>query len=221
MARPLVGRVPLRRALLSKWREELGERQPKCRRQLRCGADTDVALATFDAADVIAVQAGSCRQFLLRHFPVSSQFPHAPSDGDGQSNGHAAYRGELNTTGLHTIVFIYSECNWNRDTTSDELLWRSAELRLESGPVRLRSRGRTRVRDRSWLGRLQFGPTASLNLFTASAARSSASTRIRRPPPWRRSGVGSSRSWVKSVSNPKTRNHREGSRKVKPNASPA
>lgn len=101
----------LRCPLLSKWREELCQRQAQSRRQLRRGRDANIALAPFHAADVIAVEAGPCRQILLRHTPVSAQFTDSPPNGDWQLNGHARYRGGLNTTGLHTIVFMIPQAS--------------------------------------------------------------------------------------------------------------
>jgi hypothetical protein len=87
------------------WRRNQ-KRDAECHRETPQGVNANVSLATFNAADIIPMQIGPRRQFLLRHARLLAQSPNATTDCPRQV--HAGMVGGLNTIGLHTIVFIAS-----------------------------------------------------------------------------------------------------------------
>lgn len=109
--------APARHLLGGRWREpsaparplperfeKLRKRKVQGRGEPRHGRHADVALATFDAADVISMKAGPFREAFLRNLLLATQVADAPPDGDAQIHSHESYRRGLNTIGLHTIV---------------------------------------------------------------------------------------------------------------------
>lgn len=74
-------------------REELLQGDPKSRRQCAQRTDSDVALTAFNAADVVTMQVGPGREFLLGHAQFGPQFSNAASDCLGQVSRHTVSSG--------------------------------------------------------------------------------------------------------------------------------
>jgi hypothetical protein len=87
-------------------RDEVCQRDTECSGKLVDRGNPCIAFAALDAANVIPVQIGPLREFLLRDLELLSQFAHSAPDGHRQIPSHRSIVTTLTTIGLHTIVFI-------------------------------------------------------------------------------------------------------------------
>jgi hypothetical protein len=69
--------------------------------------ERNVALAAFDAPDVVAMEIGQFRKFLLRETSPQAQFAYMYSEhSSGVGGCHAAIIGVMTTMSLHTMSVI-------------------------------------------------------------------------------------------------------------------
>lgn len=87
--------------------EELCQRHAQGAGQALQRVYADVALAALDTTHVVPVQTGPGRELFLRQLGGLAQLANPFSNQRRQRFRHERHVGELNTIGLHTIVFIY------------------------------------------------------------------------------------------------------------------
>ncbi len=88
-------------------RQQLGRLDPKSMCECDDIQERDIALSSFDAANVIAVKVREFRQLLLRETPLEAQFADVFSEyGSGVTGRHEAIIVSMTTMSLHTMSVI-------------------------------------------------------------------------------------------------------------------